>query len=263
MNCTVLGGTDGYYIHDFCWFEKDTIVSVQGPGMEVLIVNIDMQAQTCNFSVRDSGYFALRVACAPDGKFYVTDFTQHTVWVYDRNGSKEEWKPAEEPEVAQVEVGSNRIFLSPWRGNSTSEYDMERNFISTVNMAGGLFEIASMSVSEDGRFLLGTGIKNGHHLFIHDLRTNTTKIVGREGTGDGELGLPSNSYMIEKLIMVSERDNNRISLFSPDGEFLQHLEFVGGGDPKRGMVSVLPRPGKPRLLGLGKADILRIYSLIP
>ncbi len=52
---------------------------------------------------------------------------------------------------------------------------------------------------------------------------------GSRGTGPGEFGLPHNLVVdVEGRVYVADRDNRRVQVFAPDGEFLAEWPNIGG-----------------------------------
>ena len=72
----------------------------------------------------------------------------------------------------------------------------------------------------------GTG---SHQIKVYDQKWNIVSVIGKSGGNDGELNYPHSTAITELGILVADRDNNRVSHFTLEGEFLSHVITIQDG----------------------------------
>jgi len=95
-------------------------------------------------------------------------------------------------------------------------------------------QITGLRVLSDGRIVVADAI--GHHLRLYSPEGVHERTVGREGQGPGEFG--SGRLWLARgpgdTLLVSDRANNRMNVFAPDGTWLESWSTVPMGEYGRG-----------------------------
>ena len=108
------------------------------------------------------------------------------------------------------------------------------SFKEDLTVGGG--EDPETSFAEVGFFVVA---ENGHiyasdvkdrKIKVYDAQGNFVRILGKEGQGPGELGMPSMLQLSpNNEIMVEDATNRKLSYFSLDGEFIREFSTVKSG----------------------------------
>ena len=118
----------------------------------------------------------------------------------------------------------------------------------------------SVAVDQRGRILVSDSELNS--IQIYDYSGKPLLKVGSPGTGDGQFYHQSN-ICVDRYdnIVVADTYNNRVSMFSPDGRFMQHILTVdyGGIQSPRGVA--LDRTGQLAVT-LWEDSKLQLYQVI-
>lgn len=261
MACSAPFGRDNQNgIWDLCWLDNVTLIMVQSLGNQVLRVIVDTNRKTCTYKVIDSQRGPLSMSCSPDGLAYARVKT--SIWLYDKSGPRLEWKPENCPEPFTTAVNSDRIVVGPLRLGPVAVYDKSRNFLYNVSIHGDKERILYSHLTNGGLFL-GTTRTFSNELFILNLRDNTSVIVGGLGQRDGQFHGPAHvSSTQDEFILVCDWQNKRVSVFSPAGQFLNHLQFDYPSSISPYTISIISRSAKPSLMAIGDAsNRFSVYSL--
>ena len=62
-----------------------------------------------------------------------------------------------------------------------------------------------------------------HQIKVYDQKWNIVRVIGKRGYNDGELNCPYSTAITELGILVADCNNNRVSHFTLEGEFLSHV----------------------------------------
>ena len=131
----------------------------------------------------------------PGGNIWVVDAGGHVVYKMDPDGR------------VVMQLGTTGV-----SGTGVDTFDLPTDvaFAPTgdVYVSDGYGNARVVKYTEDGRYLLEWGTR---------------------GTGPGEFGLPHN-LVVDAMgrVYVTDRDNQRIQVFDPDGMFLSEWPTVGG-----------------------------------
>jgi DNA-binding beta-propeller fold protein YncE len=145
------------------------------------------------------------VTVGPDGRVYIADDRRHVVRVFSPDGEL------------------LRTLGTPGQPSDTGVGDaMPR----VVTHAGPPFNLpTNTAVAPDGSLFVSDGYGNARvHHFSAD--GQLLKSWGEPGSGPGQFNLP-HGIAVDKQgrVLVADRENNRIQVFTPDGEFVS--EFTG------------------------------------
>ena len=131
----------------------------------------------------------------PEGNIWVVDAGGHVVYKMDQEG--------------RVIMQLGNVGVSG-TGVTTFNLPTDVGFAPNgdIYVSDGYGNARVLKYSRDGRYLLQWGTR---------------------GTGPGEFGLPHNVVVdAEGLVYVTDRDNQRIQVFDPDGTFLDQWVDTGG-----------------------------------
>ena len=131
----------------------------------------------------------------PAGNIWAVDAPGHVVYKMDRQGR------------VVMELGTKGV---AGRSRHTFNLPTDVGFAPNgdVYVSDGYGNARVVKYSADGRYLLEWGTR---------------------GTGPGEFGLPHNLVVdAEGHVYVTDRDNQRVQVFTPDGEFLNEWPDIGG-----------------------------------
>ncbi len=167
------------------------------------------------------GQFTLRthgITIAPDGTLYCSDDGNHTVRRFTPQG---------------------KLLMTLGIMNTPSDTGYDGKNTATVARAGGPFNRpTNLAVSPRGDLYVSDGYGNCRvHLFSPT--GELKRSWGVPGQGPGEFFLPHGiAVATDGRVFVCDRENDRIQIFSPDGEYLAewtdtrrptHLVFDGQG----------------------------------
>ena len=72
--------------------------------------------------------------------------------------------------------------------------------------------------------------RNRHQVRVYNSTWSLYQTLGGEGSGDGQLGSPRAAIGLpEGLVIISDPDNHRVSLFNIKGRFIRHLLIESDG----------------------------------
>lgn len=157
------------------------------------------------------------ITVAPDGLVYCTDRDQHTVRQFTPDG---------------------RLLMTLGTAFAPSDSGARGSDYHTIQRGAGPFNCpTNLAIAPDGDLYVADGYANCRvHRFAPDGRLLLS--WGSPGTGPGEFHLVhSVAVAPDGRVFVCDRENNRIQIFTPDGEFLKewpaqrpsHLQFDHDG----------------------------------
>ena len=152
----------------------------------------------------EGGEFSYRVHgmyMGDDDSLYLVDDSNHRVAKYSLDGKLEfELGPAEHP-------------------SDTGGYD-GRTAATVTKAAGPFNRPTNLAVAPGGDLIVSDGYGNTRiHRF--DARGQLCESFGEPGSGPGQFRIPHSTWVhTDGRIFVCDRENDRIQIFSPTGEFL-------------------------------------------
>ena len=84
--------------------------------------------------------------------------------------------------------------------------------------------ISDMVMDADGRFFLAD--YRQHTIWLAESSGMVSRRLGREGTGPGELMEPRSVAVYEDKVVALDTGNNRVTIFSKDGEYLSDFRIA-------------------------------------
>ena len=146
------------------------------------------------------------------GDLYVTDFTNHRMLKYTSAGA----------------------LLDEWGSYGTAEGQFNMVTGLDIDAAGNIYvndlrnyRIQKFTAGGDFLLMWGWGVADGSLA----LQTCTTGCqAGHQGNGNGQFDYASDILSTGRLILVADRDNNRIQVFDSDGVYLYQMGQDGNGE---------------------------------
>lgn len=190
--------------------------------------------------VRDPHGFCLDSS----GNRYCVDRTGQVLVKYTATGTK------------LLEVGSRD---QP----SDTGWTPEGKFGKVLRGAGPFNYPTDVALSADGSFYVSDGYRNAR---VHKFAPDGTHLFswGEPGTGPGQFNLVHSVWEHDGKVYVADRENHRVQIFSPEGEFLAEWRgFVQPADiyvDDRGVVYIAELAGRVTLLDLTGQVLARIGS---
>jgi DNA-binding beta-propeller fold protein YncE len=188
------------------------------------------------------------VAVDPQDRVYVFTRGEHPVIIYDRDGNLlRSWgegmfskshmvRFSEDGSVWYVDRGNHtvkkfssddKLLLTLGNEGQPSETGWHSNDYGTITHAGPPFNNPTdVAFAVNGDIYVTDGYGNAR---VHKFAADGTSLFswGEPGTGPGQFNIP-HSVCLDKSgrVYVADRENNRIQVFTPDGEFITQWTSV-------------------------------------
>lgn len=103
--------------------------------------------------------------------------------------------------------------------------------VSPVQYAGGPFnQVTNVAVLPDGAMYVADGYGNAR-VHRYDAHGSLERSWGEPGSGPGQFNLPHGIAVDSAgTVYVADRENSRVQLFTPQGEYLRSWDFVNRPD---------------------------------
>jgi len=165
-------------------------------------------------------------------RIYVTDPGAHVLHVFDTGeGRHFEIKEAKTEELISpigVSVdGNGEIYLSDSVLRGVFVFDSEGKYLREISLPQGFVRPAGIALDEERLYVVDTHL----HQVLVFLKKNGELIfrIGRNGAGKGEFNYPTNIFVKNGLIYVTDSMNFRVQIFRTDGSFLSAFGKAGDG----------------------------------
>lgn len=160
------------------------------------------------------------ISLGPDGSVYVVDLDEHVVVKCDPIGNR----------LAELGVRGHASDTG-YRGHDLKESYQGGEFLKasleSISRPGEPFNLpTAVCVAESGDLFVTDGYGNAR---VHRFRPNGELVLswGEPGVGPGEFHLPHHVSLDRRgRLLVCDRENDRIQLFSEDGDYLEEWRDV-------------------------------------
>ncbi|MDP8922189.1 MAG: peptidyl-alpha-hydroxyglycine alpha-amidating lyase family protein [Chloroflexota bacterium] len=146
------------------------------------------------------------ITIGPDDSVYCSDDGNHTVRKFTPDG---------------------RLLLTLGTPNVPSDTGYDGSNLATITRGGPPFNRpTNLAVGPNGNLYVSDGYGNAR---VHQFRADGELIRswGEPGTGPGQFNLPHGIAVDgDGRVLVADRENDRIQVFSPDGEYLEEWSEV-------------------------------------
>ena len=180
---------------------------------------------------------------------YVTDTTARVVQRYNTE-TKAIIKIVEDEKVGYINQRTTRVLLPM----------MELDSIFVYRGAPELYKLQVANKLNGPKYFDGFKINDfaisdaGNHRVIRKIG-NVETIIGKKGSGVGELLNPEGIHFANNKLYVADSGNNRVQIFSSEGEYISAL-----ADGVHGEVSVISSDGKNLFLLDKLSNAIHVYS---
>lgn len=147
------------------------------------------------------------IAVGPDGFVYTTDDGDHTVRKFTPEGEQ------------------RMVIGTPGKPSDTG-YDKQKGSSSIIRSGPPFNRPTGVAIAENGDLYASDGYGNAR---IHRFSAEGKLLYswGEPGTGPGQFNLPHGiCFDAAGRVLVADRENDRIQLFSPEGEYLDQWTHV-------------------------------------
>jgi DNA-binding beta-propeller fold protein YncE len=171
------------------------------------------------------------VATSKQGDIYVSDFHNHRVQIFDKNG---QWKQAIGSYGVENGQFNNPMGIVFNSNNDLIVVDQKNHRVEIFNENMEFVKAFGSKGSENGQLDCPCGIAvdasdniivadyNNNCVQIFDKDGNWKRTIGKKGSDNGEFSSPSDVCVCKTdgRIYVSDYGNDRIQVFNSEGEFL-------------------------------------------
>lgn len=181
-----------------------------------------------------SGTMAKPYGVATDrkGRVYVTDSGQGAVWVFDEGNKKVTFLGTSGQGRLAQPIGiaiDNRgiVFVSDVRLQRVFGYDQEGNLAVAIGKKGELANPSGLAIDgSSGRLYLAD--PRSHKIRVYN--SSDGKFLfefGKRGDQDGEFNFPTNLFVRDDRLYITDTGNFRIQIFDLEGNFLKKFGTAG------------------------------------
>jgi DNA-binding beta-propeller fold protein YncE len=188
------------------------------------------------------------VACDPRDRVFVFSRAEHSVMVFDRDGSlKYSWGEGQFARPHGIHIGQDdsvwctddsdhtvrkftpdgKLLLTLGASGKPSDTGATSVDFRTIKRAGPPFHYpTNIAIAPDGNIYVADGYGNARiHKFGPDGRLLFS--WGEPGAGQGQFRIPHGIAIgDDSTLYVADRENSRIQLFAPDGKYLTEWNDV-------------------------------------
>jgi hypothetical protein len=193
------------------------------------------------------------IATDPQGLVYVFNRGEHPLLVYNRDGSfNTHWGEGVFTRPHGITIKDGVIYLADDGDHTVRKFTMDGTLLQTlgtlnqpsatgydpsapgnlrtIKAAGPFHRPTRLSVAPNGDYYVSDGYGNSR---IHHFKADGTlvKSWGQTGSAPGEFNLPHSVWVhTDGRVFVCDRENDRVQIFTPEGEFLEQWPVRRPGD---------------------------------
>jgi len=261
-------------IHDICWLDGKNMVVAQHVAKRLLHVHVDEESGDCEVKIIDDSIYPWRLSCSPEGLVFVTDLGKDVkIYRQEDDGTWQftVWQPEGITDAAVIGTNDKYIVVLP-QLNPGYVYSGEKH-----NLGTKLYQVKASEIeikqtyfaflTKDNTLLTTTGYDE-HNLYIWNVEGRQNSKKGGFGSQDGQFNHPAGvTASASGHILVCDYRNNRVSVFTPKGQFLHNVEFAEGAFDRPWNIAMTPESATERRIAvvpgqfmLKDANRIRIYS---
>jgi DNA-binding beta-propeller fold protein YncE len=169
---------------------------------------------------------------AGNDRLYVTDTGAHLLHVFDRREERYfQIKEAKKEElVSPIGVAADKngeIYLSDSVLHEVFVFDKEGKYLREIGTPELFVRPAGIALDEERIYVVDT---HGHQVLVFSRKTGEfLSRFGKNGTGQGDFNYPTNIFIKDGLVYISDSMNFRVQIFGKDGGFLSAFGKPGDG----------------------------------
>lgn len=121
--------------------------------------------------------------------------------------------------IAITITPADDIFITDSKNQRVQQFTTEGKFVNQFPVSDSGSRIGGIAVDRDGNLYLAC--QNKHKIAVYTPQGKLVREIGKQGSGDGELYIPSDvAFAADWSFYVTDSGNSRVQHFSPDGKFL-------------------------------------------
>ncbi|OGQ80531.1 MAG: hypothetical protein A3F90_16715 [Deltaproteobacteria bacterium RIFCSPLOWO2_12_FULL_60_19] len=174
------------------------------------------------------------VATDQEGRVYVTDSGQGAVWVFDEKEKKVSFLGTSGQGQLKQPIGiavddRGIIFVSDVVLQRVFGLDREGNLVVAIGKKDELINPSGLAIDRaSGRLYVAD--PRAHKIRVYNSADGSFAFeFGKRGKEDGELNFPTNLFIGNGKLYITDTGNFRIQIFDLDGKYLKKFGDVGDG----------------------------------
>jgi len=166
-----------------------------------------------------------------EGKVYVSDTGLRTVWVFDEKSKKVSFigqGSLRTPTGLAVDA-KGKLFVSDSTAQKVYAFDKDGKMVMAIGKKDELGNPAGLAIDAATNRLYVANAKI-HRIKVYD--TNDGKFlfdIGNRGSDVGQLNFPTNLFIRNGKLYVTDTGNFRVQLLDLDGKYLKSFGKIGDG----------------------------------
>lgn len=172
------------------------------------------------------------VATDKEGRVYVTDSGQGAVWVFDEKNNKVSFLGISGQAKLQQPIGiaiddRGIVFVSDVSLRRVYGLDHEGNLLVAIGKKDELANPSGLAVDNASKRLYVSDPRS-HKIRVYN--TGEGKFLfefGKRGAKEGELNFPTNLFIRDGKLYITDTGNFRIQIFDLEGKFLKKFGATG------------------------------------
>jgi DNA-binding beta-propeller fold protein YncE len=163
------------------------------------------------------------------GKIYVTDTGFRTVWVFDEKAKKITMLGAGAlgTPIGVAVDAKGKVFVSDARGQRVYAYDQNGKQVMALGQKDEFGNPTGLAIDRGTNRLYVANSKL-HKIRVYDTESGKFLFdIGGRGSDDGRLNFPTNLFIKNSKLYVSDTGNFRVQVFDIEGQFLKTFGKVG------------------------------------
>ncbi|MBI4522581.1 MAG: 6-bladed beta-propeller [Deltaproteobacteria bacterium] len=164
-----------------------------------------------------------------DGKVYVTDTGFRTVWIFDEKAKKITTLGggALGTPIGVAVDAKGKAFVSDARGQRVHVFDATGKQVMVLGQKDEFGNPAGLAIDRSTNRLYVANSKL-HKIRVYDTESGKFLFdIGGRGSDNGKLNFPTNIFVRNGRLYVTDTGNFRVQLFDLDGSFLKTFGKVG------------------------------------
>lgn len=161
------------------------------------------------------------------GRVYVTDISNHAVFVFDQSGGKLlVWDMAQKTRKFVTPIGvvvgaGGQILVADAELGEVFQLDLDGTPVGSFGK--GILNRPTGMARDAKRGVIYVADTHAHDIKVFDDAGVLLQTIGNRGEGDGELNYPSHLSYADGRLYVADSMNARIQIFDQQGNYVQTL----------------------------------------
>ena len=172
------------------------------------------------------------IATDSEGKVYVSDTGLNMVWVFDEKNKKVSFLGTSGQGTLKTPIGiavdaRDIVFVSDVTLQRVYGFDRKGELVVAIGDKGELPRPSGLAIDSKSNRLYVADSKL-HTIRVYDCVSGKfIKEIGKRGVEEGEFNIPTNLFIRNGKLYVTDTGNFRIQVFNLDGNFLTKIGKIG------------------------------------